>query len=127
MIPCGLSGSDTLRLMINGVWISQALHVAATLDLADLLRGGPRTVDDLAKRSAAHGPSLYRLLRAPASTEVESGPPKSSRSCMPGRAQTDLHNIDDRASSKRAFVVSAFPLSAGRPTSACSRRPSSPW
>jgi hypothetical protein len=114
MIPRGLSGSDTLWLMINGV--SQALHVAATLGLADLLRDGPRTVDDLAKRSAAHGPSLYRLLRALASTEVESGPPKSSRSCMPGRAQTDLHNIDD-------FVVSAFPLSAGRPTSACSRRP----
>lgn len=70
MIPPGLSGSDTLRLMINGFWISQALHVAATLGLADLLRDGPRTVDDLAKRSAAHEPSLHRLLRALASIGV---------------------------------------------------------
>jgi predicted O-methyltransferase YrrM len=56
--------------MINGFWISQALHVAATLGLADLLRDGPKTVQDLATRCAAHGPSLYRLLRALASIGV---------------------------------------------------------
>jgi hypothetical protein len=46
MIPSGLSDSDTLRLMINGFWISQALYVAATLGLADLMRNGPRTMED---------------------------------------------------------------------------------
>lgn len=70
MIPLGLSGSDTLRLMINGFWISQALHVAATLGLADLLRDGPQTADHLATRCGAHGPSLYRLLRALASLGI---------------------------------------------------------
>ena len=70
MIPSGLSAADTLRLMINGFWISQALHVAATLGLADLLRDGPHTADELARLSQAHAPSLHRLLRALASVGV---------------------------------------------------------
>jgi predicted O-methyltransferase YrrM len=70
MIPSGLSAADTLRHMINGFWISQALYVAATLRLADLLRDGPKTANELAKLSGAHGSSLYRLLRALASIGV---------------------------------------------------------
>ncbi len=70
MIPSVLSASDTLRHMINGFWISQALYVAATLHLADLLRDGPKTADELAKLSGAHASSLYRLLRALASIGV---------------------------------------------------------
>jgi hypothetical protein len=70
MIPPGLSESDGLRLMINGFWISQMIHVAATLGLADLVRDGPKSVSDLSKHSGTHGPSLYRLLRALASIGV---------------------------------------------------------
>jgi hypothetical protein len=57
------------RLM-TGYWISQALHVAAKLELADHLAGGPRTADELAPLCQAHAPSLYRLLRALASVGV---------------------------------------------------------
>lgn len=57
------------RLM-TGYWISQALHVAAKLELADHLSGGPRTSDELAPLCHAHAPSLYRLLRALASVGV---------------------------------------------------------
>lgn len=45
-------------------WLaSRAIYVAAELGIADLLRDGPKTTDELARISDAHGPSLYRLLR----------------------------------------------------------------
>jgi hypothetical protein len=45
-------------------WIARALALAADLGLASLLANGFRGVDDLAAATGAHGPSLYRLLRA---------------------------------------------------------------
>ena len=59
-----------LTRMIVGFQVSQAIHVAATLGIADLLAGGPRTVDELAAETETHGPSLYRLLRALASVGI---------------------------------------------------------
>lgn len=47
-------GKDNQRLaaaltgLVNGFMVSQAIHVAATLGIADLLQDGPRGVDDLA-------------------------------------------------------------------------------
>jgi hypothetical protein len=49
---------------------SRALTVAAELGVADLLRDGPRPVDDLADATGTHAASLYRLLRALASIGV---------------------------------------------------------
>ena len=46
------------------------LYVAAKLGLADLLKNGPRTADDLASATQTHPRSLYRLLRALASVGV---------------------------------------------------------
>lgn len=62
--------SVALTRLANGYQISQALHVAATLGIADLLADGPRTSDDLAAAVAAHPRTLYRLLRALASVGV---------------------------------------------------------
>jgi O-methyltransferase domain/Dimerisation domain len=62
--------ADTLRELINGYQVSQALHVAATLGLADLLEDGPRDADDLAAETGTHAPSLYRLMRALAAAGV---------------------------------------------------------
>jgi hypothetical protein len=56
--------------MINGFWVSQALYVAATLGLADLLREGRKTADELANAVSAHAPSLHRVLRVLASVGV---------------------------------------------------------
>ena len=50
--------------MIFGFMVSQAIHVAAKLGLADLLKDGPKSCDELARASATHAPSLYRVLRA---------------------------------------------------------------
>jgi hypothetical protein len=64
------SPSATLRHLVNGYQVSQALHVAATLGIADRLADGPRTSDDLAAAVDAHAPTLYRLLRALAAVGV---------------------------------------------------------
>jgi hypothetical protein len=56
--------------MITGYWIAQAVHVAAKLGVADLLRDGPRSADDLAVATQAQPRALYRLLRALASVGV---------------------------------------------------------
>ncbi|MDQ3809571.1 MAG: acetylserotonin O-methyltransferase [Chloroflexota bacterium] len=59
-----------LLRMMTGYWVSKALHVAAELGVADLLRDGPRPADELASACGAHPPALYRLLRALASVGV---------------------------------------------------------
>ena len=46
-----------------GFLVSRALHVAAELGVADVLSDGPKTSDEIARATAAHAESLYRLLR----------------------------------------------------------------
>ena len=62
--------AQRLAQMVNGYQVSQALHVAATLGLSDLLASGPRSVEDLAEVTATHAPTLARLLRALESVDV---------------------------------------------------------
>jgi len=59
-----------LTRQITAYRLSQAIHVAATLGIADLLADGVRTSDDLATSAKAHAPSIYRLLRALASEGI---------------------------------------------------------
>jgi hypothetical protein len=47
-----------------GLRISQALFVAVTLGIPDLLADGSKTSDELARASRTHAPSLRRLMRA---------------------------------------------------------------
>ena len=61
---------QTLWQMISGCFISQAISVAATLDIADLLSTGPQSPTELARQTGTHAPSLYRLLRALASVGI---------------------------------------------------------
>lgn len=65
--PTGHTSPTSLRDLITGHWVSQAVGVAATLGVADLLAQGPRTAAELAAATGTHGPSLFRLLRALAS------------------------------------------------------------
>ncbi|MEA2565547.1 MAG: hypothetical protein QOD49_724, partial [Actinomycetota bacterium] len=51
-------------------WVSQMVHVAAKLGLADRLADGPKTADELAQATETHARSLYRLLRALASVGI---------------------------------------------------------
>jgi O-methyltransferase domain/Dimerisation domain len=59
-----------LRRLVNGYQVTQAIHVAAALGIADLLRDGPRASDDLARATDSHAPSLHRVLRALAAVGV---------------------------------------------------------
>ena len=61
--------AELLRL-INGFQASQAIHVAATLAIADLLRSGPRTSVDLAAETKTHPDALFRLMRTLAAIGV---------------------------------------------------------
>jgi hypothetical protein len=61
---------STLMGIARGYQRSQALAVVAELGIADLLRDGPRSADDLAAATGTDPRSLYRLLRALASIGV---------------------------------------------------------
>ncbi len=55
--------------LLTGYWVSQALHVAAKLRIADRLQAGPRSAADLAREADVQPQALYRLLRALASVD----------------------------------------------------------
>ena len=59
-----------LRSLVNGFQVSQAISVAATLGIADLVADGPRTSSDLAAATASDPRALHRLLRALAAVGV---------------------------------------------------------
>jgi hypothetical protein len=52
-----------LQQMIQGFQVTQCIYVAAKLGIADLLKDGPLTSEDLAQATDTHAPSLYRVLR----------------------------------------------------------------
>jgi len=62
--------------MITAFTVSQAIHVAARLGIAEQLAAGPVPVEQLARKAGADPDALYRLLRALASVGVftESAP-----------------------------------------------------
>lgn len=65
-----MDAAAELFRLINGYRATQAIYVAARLGLADQLRGGPRTVAELAAATGSDPRSLYRLLRALATVGV---------------------------------------------------------
>jgi len=56
--------------LINGFQITQAIHVAAALRVADHLSDGARSAGELAALTKSHPDALYRLLRALAAVGV---------------------------------------------------------
>jgi hypothetical protein len=62
-------GADLSKLIL-GFHMSQAIHVAATLGLADRLASGPKTSDELAAATNTHPMALYRLMRALAAAGI---------------------------------------------------------
>jgi hypothetical protein len=65
--------SDTLKSMLemmNGMWLTQTIAVAAQLGVADQLIEGDKSVDALAQSLQVNPQALYRLLRALASVGI---------------------------------------------------------
>lgn len=61
---------QALAALIHGHWVSRLIYVAAELGVADLLKNGPKSADDLAASTGAHPRALRRVLRALASVGV---------------------------------------------------------
>lgn len=60
----GPAHTVTLKGLIDSFQLSQAIHVAAVLDLPDQLATGARTAEELARVTETEPQALYRLLRA---------------------------------------------------------------
>ncbi|MBK9308812.1 MAG: methyltransferase [Nitrospira sp.] len=69
-MPRKPSPPELMRNLAIGYWASRLVHVAAKLRLADLLKGGSRSIEDLASAAGVQPGSLYRLLRALASLGI---------------------------------------------------------
>ena len=66
-----ISETEQLTKMIMSSAVSRALSAVAELGIADQIeKGKPRRVEELAKATSAHEPSLYRVLRFLASQGV---------------------------------------------------------
>jgi hypothetical protein len=87
--------------IIYGFWLYRALYAAAKLGLADLLKNGPRTVDELARLTGTHAPSLYRVLRALASVGVFSATADGLFSTTPLASTLET----DAPASLRGFAI----------------------
>jgi hypothetical protein len=82
-----------LKQMITGYWTSQAIYVAAKLELADKLAHGPKTAAELATETQTNAGALFRLLRALASigvfSQLEGGQFANSPLSEPLQKQTE--------------------------------------
>ena len=56
-MPAEKSPELSIRQMITGYWIAQAVYVAAKLGLADLLEAGPKDCKQLATATSSHAPA----------------------------------------------------------------------
>lgn len=59
-----VSVKNTLMQMINSTWVSQSICVAAKIGIADLLKDGSKSNDELALSLNVNADALYRILRA---------------------------------------------------------------
>lgn len=64
LAPLKAAPRTAMTRMIYGFMLSQAIYVAAQLGLADLMKDGPRSSDEMACLTYSDAPSLYRVLRA---------------------------------------------------------------
>lgn len=66
-----------------GYMLSQAISTAAQLGIADLLKDGPRSAEEIASQAGLHPRSTYRLLRSLASAGIFSETPQGQFELTP--------------------------------------------
>ena len=59
-----------LQELIGSVRVTQLIYVAAKLGIADQLKDGPKSIEELASTAAVDTNALYRVLRALASQGI---------------------------------------------------------
>ena len=55
--------TEQMLQMMSGLWVTRGIYVAAKLGISDLLKDGPKTVQEIASATGTHTDSLYRILR----------------------------------------------------------------
>jgi hypothetical protein len=70
MNPNDLPPQAQLMKFIVGKWISKPIYAAAEFGIADILAEGPKGIDELARITGTHAPSLYRVMRTLASVGI---------------------------------------------------------
>lgn len=55
---------------IQYFWLLSCIRVAVELNIAEILKNGPKTIDEIAQLTGAHKDSLYRVMRALASQGI---------------------------------------------------------
>jgi SAM-dependent methyltransferase len=98
--------SGELARLINGYQVSQAIHVAATLGIPDLLGDGPRSSGALAGATQTHPAALYRLLRALSTVGILA---------EQGDRQFSLAPLGERLRSNTFSSANAWAKLVGRP------------
>lgn len=88
--------------IITNFWTSRAVFIIARLGVADLLKSGPKSAEELAESTGTHAPSLYRVLRALASV----GMLASHKDRRFGLTPLSELLVTDAPGSMRWFVVS---------------------
>ncbi len=96
-----LSPSHTVRQMALGYIVSRSIFVAAELGIADLLKDGAKTAEELANSTGTNASILYRLLRILAGEGVFKEEPNRSFSLTP--LSQALRT--DAADSVHAYIV----------------------
>jgi O-methyltransferase domain len=99
--PPQASPQMTLVKMLTGTWVAQCIYVAATLGIADLLKEGSKSIDELAEVTESYAPNLYRILRALASVGVFS---EVSSRCF-GLTEIAEYLSSDHPKSLRALAM----------------------
>lgn len=64
------NSSFTVMDMLSQGQLSQAIYIVAKFRIADYLKNGPKSVEELAEQSKTNPHSLYRLLRMLASVGI---------------------------------------------------------
>lgn len=62
--------SVVLSEQIQYFWLLSCIRVAAELNIADILKNGPKTIDEIAQLTGTHNESLQRVMRALASQGI---------------------------------------------------------
>lgn len=88
--------------IITNFWTCRAVYVIAKLGIADLLKSGPKSAEELAESTGTHSSSLYRVLRAVASVGILS---RETDGCFGLTPLSELF-VTDAPGSMRSFVMS---------------------
>jgi hypothetical protein len=65
-----ISIREQMLQMMSGLWVTRGIYVAAKLGIADLLKDGPKTAEQLAVATDTNADALYRVLRMLGSTGI---------------------------------------------------------